>query len=382
MRTALGMHVAAHSLRAAMVRGNSTIHEWAVPRSGEASLQESLARALATGSEKGTKSSSLCVALDFPLARTKHIAALAALSPRDAALAIRESAHQFFPASDATAFYAVHQHASAVIAERYEGSVVEALQEVAAAVGIRSLCVTSTASALAALRRDGDFVHDSDFVSHRLVARDGLLSEVRECRRTQEAWRDGNAVGDDAFSIPVAATLVRRGVHPAFHVTIGRPSVIPAWRARLAGAAVMLGGVFFLLSPTANERMRAVENAHALEGLQQAAATATDVSARLANVTHHLRVAAAFGSQSPPPFTVTLASLTRALPVGSAVMALSLDSAGGTAVLVSDDMMHVMASLDTSRAIVSPRITGPVTREQIGGAGLERATVHFGWSAR
>ena len=72
-----------------------------------------------------------------------------------------------------------------------------------------------------------------------------------------------------------------------------------------------------------------------------------------------------------------LAQLTSALPEGSAVVTLGIDSVGGTVVALTPQAASLVNRLDTIPLVVGPEIVGPVTREIVAGRELERVTVRF-----
>jgi len=78
----------------------------------------------------------------------------------------------------------------------------------------------------------------------------------------------------------------------------------------------------------------------------------------------------------------SLAGLIAALPDSAFATALTLDATGGGEVtLVARRSSEVIAALETSAAVVSPRIAGAVTRESVAGRDRERFTIAFGGGA-
>jgi hypothetical protein len=98
--------------------------------------------------------------------------------------------------------------------------------------------------------------------------------------------------------------------------------------------------------------------------------------AELRRVTAALDEVAAFDA-SRRPATTLLAELTRALPDGAAMVALRIDSAGGSLVAVAPRAPAVLMPLERVPGIRAPEIVGPVTREVLGGREVERVTVRF-----
>lgn len=75
--------------------------------------------------------------------------------------------------------------------------------------------------------------------------------------------------------------------------------------------------------------------------------------------------------------TALLADLTRALPKEAALVALDVDSVGGTIVALGARASQITAALEKVKEIASPEIVGPVTRERAGNREVERLTVRF-----
>jgi hypothetical protein len=78
--------------------------------------------------------------------------------------------------------------------------------------------------------------------------------------------------------------------------------------------------------------------------------------------------------------TLLLHDLANALPPGAALLAIHMDSIGGSIVAVAPRAGAVVTPLDHVAWLASPEIVGPVTREQAGGKEVERVTVRFRWA--
>ncbi len=63
--------------------------------------------------------------------------------------------------------------------------------------------------------------------------------------------------------------------------------------------------------------------------------------------------------------TLLLEDLTRALPEGSALVALTVDSVGGSVVALAPQASAVLAALEHVPSVAAPEIVGPVTREAL-----------------
>jgi hypothetical protein len=65
------------------------------------------------------------------------------------------------------------------------------------------------------------------------------------------------------------------------------------------------------------------------------------------------------------------------LPTRASLLALTIDTVKGSAVILAVDAVDALPALDSVRAIDHVRISGPVTRERIADRDLERATIVF-----
>ena len=97
----------------------------------------------------------------------------------------------------------------------------------------------------------------------------------------------------------------------------------------------------------------------------------------LGNVTAALGAIASF-TQSRCSFTLLLAQLTRALPDGSVLLALQVDSAGaGSIAALGPHAAAIVDAVERVPGLTSAEIIGPVTRETVAGKQLDRVTVRF-----
>jgi hypothetical protein len=75
--------------------------------------------------------------------------------------------------------------------------------------------------------------------------------------------------------------------------------------------------------------------------------------------------------------TSLLADVSETLPESTALAALHVDSAEGRFVAIAPSVVEVLPALGSVTRAIDPRITGSVTRENVGGVWLERATLRF-----
>lgn len=231
-------------------------------------------------------------------------------------------------------------------------------------------------------------------------------------------WLDGHARGD-AFAITWRGGRLSGVRRTAATGEAGPPVAVPAlavlgeraWRfAPAYGAAVSPAPLTYRADGqrrrTTSRRQVAVAAAAALLALALAALTpglaarraewrataqlgrlgpsekrALAVARDLGLVTAALGEVAAF-EQSARISTIELRDLANALPPGAALLAVHMDSVGGSIVAIAPRAGAVVTPLDHIPWLASAEIVGPVTREHAGGRDVERVTVRFHWSHR
>jgi hypothetical protein len=178
--------------------------------------------------------------------------------------------------------------------------------------------------------------------------------------------------GESELAIATGAAMTNPAALPA--VSVGPRSRMPS--ARLAaGSAGILAAVLVLLSPiirARHARSTAESEIRALGNEYRVAARAASEVASL-----RVRIAKTAGNGSRVPITELLGRLTAELPSSASLIALTVDSAKGSAVILATNAMDVLPALDSVALIETTQLSGPVTRERIGDRDLERATVVF-----
>lgn len=198
------------------------------------------------------------------------------------------------------------------------------------------------------------------------------LAGGRRLRWVRTAATVAASVGPSAARTEPLTLRVRASRHhsapsaPRMAIATGVCALLALW-------ALLAGGV---ANARIARRAAATRSAHAA-----AIRAVQDSAAALARVTGTLQGLSAF-DLARPRVTLLLAHLTRALPEGTALVALELDSAGtGTLVALSPDAQAVVDAVERVPGLASPRILGPVTPEtdtaHPGGHTLERMSLRF-----
>jgi hypothetical protein len=186
-----------------------------------------------------------------------------------------------------------------------------------------------------------------------------------------DGWRFADAYGAAIASVrdPLAYRLARfANAEPvrtlriaaallACLIALTLTAVAPTIAIRHAGARAEVG-----LSTLARER----------RGAEASEAELTRVSAALGEV--------ALFDQNRRSVTILLSDLARALPSGSAMVSLRVDSAGGTLVALAPRAAALIERLEDVPDLATPSFIGPVTREVAASAEVERVAIHFLWA--
>jgi hypothetical protein len=206
----------------------------------------------------------------------------------------------------------------------------------------------------------------------------GIVPAVDVARReTTELTALGREAHEFAAAYGAAITsgaLIWRAVSSS------KPDV-PRWRAAAAASSVVLALGAAALAPGLEAHLaehQAVAHVAAVAGTSRAALR---VARDNELVTRALQEVGAF-DRGRRPITVLMAQLAAALPDSAALLALHIDSAGGSIVALAPRAGALLARLEHVSGLAAPEITGPVTREAARGRDLERVTVRFRWLAR
>lgn len=113
-----------------------------------------------------------------------------------------------------------------------------------------------------------------------------------------------------------------------------------------------------------------------IDSLQTGARSVARVEHELRSVSSDQAVIARFLA-SRQSFAQLLGALTSALPESTAVVSLTADSSGGSAVLLSLRGAQVLASLSSVPALDGLQIIGPISTQTVGGVPLQRIAVRF-----
>lgn len=166
---------------------------------------------------------------------------------------------------------------------------------------------------------------------------------------------------------PIAIRPDRRG---AITIAHGRRRLLSA-----VGALLVSGGVA-IAAPGLKAVLSTRADLATMRQQSSSFSTALKTDERLQSVTSTLDQIAGF-SDSRRSALLLISELAGVLPAESALLLLRLDSAGGSAVVLSPRAADVLSRLDRSRIFSSPAIVGPITREMAGPTETDRVTIEF-----
>jgi hypothetical protein len=153
----------------------------------------------------------------------------------------------------------------------------------------------------------------------------------------------------------------------------------PRWRiAALAGAAILALALAIVSPGLASSVAEHRAIAH-LASVAQSTRAAQRVAHDNELVTRALGEVAMF-DRGRRPVTVLMSEIAKVLPDNSALLALHVDSAGGSVVALTPRAGALLTRLERVSGLAAPEITGPVTRETALGHDVERVTVRFRWT--
>jgi hypothetical protein len=153
----------------------------------------------------------------------------------------------------------------------------------------------------------------------------------------------------------------------------------PRWRITTIACAAGLALILAVLASGLGARMAEHRSIAHLATIAAPTRSAQRIARDNDLVTRALGEVASF-DRGRRPVTVLMAALAKALPDGAALLALHVDSVGGSIVAFAPRAGALLTRLETVPGLAAPEITGPVTRETALGHEVERVTVRFRWS--
>jgi hypothetical protein len=392
MTLTLGVGIGADRIRAVAVRGGTVA--WA----GEAELDgdpgAALAELLAAAPLPRWPRPSVALALGPARAQLRRITGLPQVADeRMLTQVVRQGAGKFFLRNGKPLVTSRVRVVGLgeVWCAAFEQATVDALAAACRAAGLTVRGIVPTVAVLdRALTGERLAWRDGDVWVEVERAADGELQAVRRTRVPADATVDaGDAVPVPAlarvgphaaqFADAYGAALLRRG-EPLALEPRGDDGAPARWRLPLAAAAVCLSLAAYAVLPVrAANRAEAAALAR-LARVQAGRAAAAQAVEGERRVTAALAEVAGFDSARYAQ-TRLLADINHALPTGSAVVVLKVDSAGGSMVALTPRASAILGPLERVAGVHGTQIVGTVTHEVVGGRPVERVGIRFGISA-
>lgn len=391
----IGLAIGASEMRAVGLRRGRVAWAIAQPLDCTSPSDDAVRTLLARGAVRRWPAARVTVAVGPTRARTKRLTGIpGTLDARILDRVVRESAPRFFLGSASQlAPSRIHRTASGdTLGAAIEAAVIEAVERACRARHLRLDAVVPTVAVLARVCRAGQAVWSDGETSLALTFANGRLEGIRRAepmdadideRGTDVPFAAPpqlSGLGNDAarFVDAYAAALATRSEPLAY-----RPEdmgvhrhVVPGWRLAIPATLAAAFACMAILAPglLAERSQRIAARRIASVGEQRRASVIAQTE--LLKVTESLGEVARFdGSRREP--TTLLASLARALPDGSAMTALRIDSTGAITTVLAPSAAAVLRRLDGVAGIGAAEVLGPVTRELIERRPLERVTVRF-----
>jgi hypothetical protein len=392
MSTAVGIAIGAGEVRAVVLKAGRVVAASEVEVGPHDSLADAVAEVLAGAPVPKLPRPTVVAALGPSRSQVRRITGLPPVTdPRVLADILREGTPRFFLQNGTplvTTGVRIESPGTAWGAA-LDADAVRAAEEGCRRAGFRLTAILPAVAVLSA-----------GLSGERLVWRDGAVTaevvpgaggRIESVRRLPPAAavESGDAVPAAALAevgeqAPLFAAAYGAAAAGADEVLAFRPGAhaartghVPAWRLALAGTALAAALAFFAVAPARREHRAEAAASARLEQLARTRAQAARTRQDLDDVTGALAEVADFSARRRSP-TLLLASLTRALPVGTALVSFRMDSAGGSVVALAPRAASVVSALERVPGVVAPEILGAVTREAAAGRQVERVTVRFG----
>ncbi|MGH7621614.1 MAG: hypothetical protein ACREMU_04685 [Gemmatimonadaceae bacterium] len=185
-----------------------------------------------------------------------------------------------------------------------------------------------------------------------------------------------SSTGADALA--VAAALAPRRLALAWRLRPDAARTLRRARAVRAGIAAAFAATlaFAALGPGVRADLTARDAARELARYRGAADSLAHTQLELQRVSRLLARIDRF-QLDRGRVTRLLAALGESTPDSTAMLTVRIDSAEGALTVIAPRAAEVLPALNAVHGLFSPRIVGSITREIVGGAQLERASIRF-----
>ncbi len=258
----------------------------------------------------------------------------------------------------------------------YDRAIVDEIVTGVAAARLRLAAVVPILAFAPAYLANGETVYIDDNTEVVAHVEHGRLAAITRRRRPTEAAIDAEQLAEQE-SIELAAARCATTTHPL----AWRPAPAGSFGghgrrlAVLSAAAVTLALIASLAGTAGAIRAGSAASAR-LVNLGDAPRQLATATAALQQTTSSIEQIEHF-AESRRSICKLLRDITKALPDSTAITTLRVDSIGVALTAVSPHVADIVPALTSVSGAVMPQLAGAATREMIGGARLERATLRF-----
>jgi hypothetical protein len=389
MKYSLGLAVGSTEVRAVALRGTHLIAAEVAELAPDDDLASVVASILSAAPLPPMRRRRVVVALGPSLAQTRRISGLpTSVDPRILAQVIRENPGRFFlRTATAPMTTGVRPVAPGVAwAAALDTDTVRAVDAGCRQAGYLIDAVVPAVAVLGAGLQASRLVWRDGTVATEVLLQDGAMVEVRRfaagvavpelpvpqavpalAEAGDGFWKYADAYG--AALLPATELL-------ALRVGALREHSVPAWRIAVPSTLLAVAIAAGLVLPGLRAMRTAEDAAAQLALMGRERVESERVKRELGEVTSAVGEIAAFARRGYSP-TLLMEDLTRALPAGTSLVAVRIDSAGGSLVALTTRAASFIAPMERVPGVAAPEIVGPVTREVAAGRPVERVSVRF-----
>lgn len=379
LRTVIGLAVSGRRIRAIAVRHGKALWCLEVERAPDVPLSAQVQEVLrASRAARRRPRPPVVLAVPPRHAQVKNLENLPPAADRLLEAVVRESAGRYFRKNGVPLLIGgIERSASGVWAAAYERPFLMEIADGCARAGFRlhGACPSVIAAARASL--DSLVPWRDEENEYELVkASDGSLLKIRSRLREsasldrgasphvdhglaplgRDAWRFA-----DAFGAANGASRESLAIRPS-----AAEELSTRRRTRIAAAAIACLATWSALAAARliSSKTQAAAAKSELARLSPTRQAYGSAVVDLARATHQLDALARFDAQRGQ-ITIMLSELAAALPSGSAITALQVDSTGGTVVGIAPNASSLVDAFGHVPSITSVEILGPIGRETL-----------------
>jgi hypothetical protein len=262
----------------------------------------------------------------------------------------------------------------------FNAAPIRGLQAACSSLGLRFDGCVPTVVALAQLSADGAVSWRDGQISATIQIANRTWTNIRRTQVTPGLVAAAPDLSPVLSREPAHADAVAAALCSLATPLLFRPQA-DARRHQSARRALLIVACFTALvawfgSRGVSASLRAARDEHRLVAARQQAHRSEPIERELNDVMAKMKEIDGFLSSRRSTVSL-IASLADALPDSTAVVTLRVDTGGGNATVLSKSAAALVPSIEATEPIERARISGAVTRENIGGIQLQRIAIRF-----